>query len=138
MPSVLIVDDEPDIRAVLERLLTREAMEVRLAGTGAEGLAKFEQEPADVVITDIIMPDMDGIQFIKALRQRKVPTRIIAISGGGNVAAVGYRPQAISTTAYLAAAEVAGADCVITKPFERDELIGKVRELCERSRLVSG
>lgn len=130
MSSVLIVDDEPDIREVLARLLKREAMEVQLAESGAEGLRKFRASPTDLVITDIIMPDIDGIQFIKTLREEFPQTRIIAISGGGNMGSLGYRPEAITTTAYLVAAERAGADCIITKPFEREELLNKVRSLC--------
>jgi CheY-like chemotaxis protein len=129
MTKALIVDDEPDIREVLTRLLERESLNVRVAETGAEGLKKFREEPADIVITDIIMPDVDGIEFIRSLRSEFPRARIIAISGGGNMGPLGYRPEAITTTAYLVAAERAGADCVITKPFDREELIGKIREL---------
>jgi CheY-like chemotaxis protein len=129
MTKALIVDDEPDIREVLTRLLERESLNVRVAETGAEGLKKFREEPADIVITDIIMPDVDGIEFIRSLRSEFPHARIIAISGGGNMGPSGYRPEAITTTAYLVAAERAGADCVITKPFDREELMGKIREL---------
>jgi DNA-binding response OmpR family regulator len=130
MTKALIVDDEPDIREVLTRLLERESLNVRVADSGAEGLRKFREDPADIVITDIIMPDVDGIQFIKSLRSEFPRARIIAISGGGNMGPLGYRPEAITTTAYLVAAEQAGADCIITKPFDREELMGKIRELC--------
>lgn len=131
MTKVLIVDDEVDIREVLTRVLERESLEVRVAETGAEGLKKFREELADIVITDIIMPDVDGIEFIRSLRSEFPGTRIIAISGGGNMGPLGYRPESISTTAYLVAAERAGANCVITKPFDREELMTKIRELLD-------
>jgi CheY-like chemotaxis protein len=69
------------------------------------------------------------VDLIKELRNAAFTGRIIAISGGGNLASAGYAPGAITTTAYLAAAAKVGADAVLTKPFERQELIGLVDSL---------
>jgi CheY-like chemotaxis protein len=129
MGSILIIDDEEDIRDALQMVLESAGHEVKVASNGNEGVELQHCEPADLIITDIIMPGMDGIETIKAIRQEFPGIRIIAISGGGGVQPVEYAPEAITTTAYLAAAKEAGADKVFTKPFERKGLIQAVTEL---------
>jgi len=129
MPSVLIIDDEEEVSHALERVLLRAGLKVTVTLGSAEGLAAFEREPADLVITDIIMPKVHGIAVIKAIRKKRPETRIIAISGGGNFGPLEYQPEAITTSAYLAAATQAGADAVLTKPFDKAELIDAVQRL---------
>lgn len=129
MGKVLIVDDEEDIRDALQMVLEREGYEVRIASNGSEAVELQRSEPVDVVITDIIMPEKDGVSTIKEIRQAFPEIRIIAISGGGGVESLDYRPEAITTTAYLAAAKQAGADLTFTKPFERQDLIQAVGDL---------
>ena len=131
MKSVLIIDDEEEVGHALRRVLERAHFSVNTAGGGREGLALLEQHPPDLVITDIIMPKMHGIDLIRTIRARLPGTRIVAISGGGNFGPLQYQPEAITTSAYLAAATEAGADAVLTKPFDRDELLGVVRRLLE-------
>lgn len=126
-PRLLLVDDEPDVRAAMRRVLERAGFEVRLASSAADALEALAAEPADVVITDIIMPRQNGAELIAVLRKNFPKTRIIAISGGGNFWPQGYKPDAITTTAYLAAAERAGAHGILAKPFEMLELIDAVR-----------
>lgn len=82
MPHILIVDDDKNLRQVIERLLTIKGHEVYSAGDGKSAIAIVEREPIDLVITDILMPDMDGYELIKALRLLSEPPRIIAMSGG--------------------------------------------------------
>ena len=94
-----------------------------------EGLEAVAQQPPDVVITDIIMPKVHGVELIKTLRERYPRIRIIAISGGGSFGPLAYKPEAISTHAYLAAAREAGAQEVLTKPFDLTDLIAAVRRL---------
>src|SRR5262249_55789391 len=104
--------------------------------SGVDGIAAFERETPDVVITDIMMPKVHGIDIIRRIRQTFGSTRIIAISGGGNFAPVGYQPEAITTSAYLEVARQAGADEILTKPFDREDLLASVRRLLDQSRVL--
>jgi CheY-like chemotaxis protein len=129
MRSVLIIDDEPEVGHALRRVLERAGYSVTTVSSSAEGLASFERDPTDIVITDIIMPKTHGIDVIKAIRNRGTPTRIVAISGGGNFGPIDYQPEAITTTAYLAAAIQAGADEALTKPFDKADLLAVLKKL---------
>ena len=129
MGSILIVDDEEDIRDALTMVLEGAGYDVMVASNGNEAVKLQREQPVDLIITDIIMPEKDGVSTIKELRQKFPGIRIIAISGGGGVQPLEYVPDAITTTAYLAAAKEAGADRVFTKPFERKDMIKAVDEL---------
>jgi DNA-binding response OmpR family regulator len=129
MPSVLIIDDEAEVSQALRRVLERAGFAVTTCLGGDEGLEAFRAAPADLVITDIIMPKVNGIALLQAIRALRAQTRIIAISGGGNFGPLAYRPEAITTSAYLAAATQAGADAVLTKPFDKQELLDTVQRL---------
>ena len=129
MASILIIDDEEDIRDALKMVLESAGHTVRLASNGNEALALQRKVAADLIITDIIMPEKDGVSTIKEIREEFPGIRVIAISGGGGVQPTEYVPDAITTTAYLVVAKQAGADRVFTKPFERKELIQAVDDL---------
>ena len=129
MSSILIVDDEEDIRDALTMVLEGAGYDVMVVSNGNEAVELQREQPVDLIITDIIMPEKDGVSTIKELRQEFPGIRIIAISGGGGVQPIEYVPDAITTTAYLAAAKEAGADRVFTKPFERRDLIDAVEDL---------
>jgi len=129
MVKVLVIDDEKDVLIVLREILVRAGFEVRTAESGLEGLALLREEPADLVITDIIMPGLDGVATVRAIRNEFPDTRVMVISGGGNIAPMEYEPAAIKTSAYLASAAKAGADLTLTKPFDRQELVEAVRNL---------
>jgi len=133
MARILIVDDEEDVRIALKQVLERAGYEVTVAATGNEGLDVMKREGADLVITDVIMPGVDGIATAKQIREKYRDTRIIVISGGGRTAPEPYEPDAISTRSYLASASKAGADQTLTKPFDRDELLRVVRDLLDES-----
>jgi CheY-like chemotaxis protein len=126
MQNILVIDDEPDVRDAVKRVLDRAGYSVRTMDSAVDVLAEFERIPTDVVITDIIMPKIDGVQAIETIRRAFPSVRIIAISGGGNFGITAYQPTAITTTAYLASAEQAGAHLVLTKPFESLDLIQAV------------
>jgi len=126
MKSVLVIDDELDVRDAIQRVLTRAGYSVRNVGTAEFAFAELKQIPADLVITDIIMPQSNGIDVINTLRQQFPGTRILAISGGGNFGVKAYQPGSITTTAYLAAAQKAGAHHILTKPFESKDLLQAV------------
>lgn len=129
MGSILIIDDEEDIRDALQIVLESVGHNVKVASNGNEAIELQCSEPADLIITDVIMPGKNGVDTIKEIRQEFPGVRIIAISGGGGVQPTEYVPEAITTTAYLAAAKEAGADMVFTKPFERKDLIQAVDDL---------
>ena len=129
MASILIIDDEEDIRDALQMVLERAGYEVRVASDGNEAIELQREKPAQLVITDIKMPEKDGVRTIKEMRREFPAVRIIAISGGGSVEPLAYKPGAITTTAYLAAAKEVGADRVFAKPFDRKDLIQAVDDL---------
>jgi CheY-like chemotaxis protein len=129
MQNVLVVDDELDVRDAIERVLERSGYSVRKARDAADALAELRRCGADVVITDIIMPKIDGVEAIRSIRREFPAVRIIAISGGGNFGITAYRPAAITTSAYLASAERAGAHVVLTKPFESKDLLQAVEQV---------
>ena len=81
------------------------------------------------MITDIIMPGKNGVETVQDIRKNFPNTRVIVISGGGNVTPLEYEPSAIKTSAYLASATAAGADVTLTKPFDRREILDAVSQL---------
>jgi CheY-like chemotaxis protein len=131
MAKILIIDDEKDVRIVLREVLERAGYDAMIAANAREGLEKLEADGADLVITDVIMPGMDGVAAIEKIREDHPDVPIIVISGGGNIAPLAYEPGAISTSAYLASATNAGANRTLTKPFVRQELLDAVRALLD-------
>jgi len=129
MANILVIDDEKDVRVVLKEVLRRAGHDVTLAANGREGLEKLAADGADVVVTDVIMPGTNGVAMVQQIREAHPDMPIIVISGGGNVAPMDYEPGAISTSAYLASATIAGANRTLTKPFERQALVDAVQEL---------
>ncbi len=112
MPKkVLVVDDEPSITDLVSLILTEKGYEVSIANDGNQGLKQFESVEPDLVITDIVMPDMEGIEFIKALVEKKKDIPVIVMSG--NI--VGMK--------FLKTARLFGAKAALTKPFTTQELI---------------
>ena len=116
---LLIIDDDQSVRVWLRRSLEREGYEVHEAREGGEALKLLADTPVDLIITDIIMPDMEGIAFILALRQRRPPLPVIAISGGGR----------IGLNNYLEIAKGCGAARALAKPFKIAQLLTLVQEL---------
>jgi CheY-like chemotaxis protein len=129
MASILVIDDEPSVRGALMKILSRAGHEVRTAADGPAGIALQGESPAQVAVIDIMMPRMNGVTVIEEFKRLHPGVRIVAISGGGNFGSMGYKSEAITTTAYLAAAEKAGADALLTKPFDRQELLDTLKRL---------
>ena len=119
MARILIIDDEVQIRDMLRQMLEREGYEVMDAPGGKEGLRLFRENSIDLIITDIIMPEKEGIEIIMELRQQFPDVKIIAISGGGR----------LDPAQYLRIAKSVGAQYAFAKPVEREELFKAVREL---------
>ena len=99
MPKILVVEDDAVIRRMLSRILVKMGHEVAAAGDGVEALRLLDTAPFDVVITDLIMPEMEGLELIRELRKRNSPQKIIAMSGGGRNSAADYLDIAMMLTA---------------------------------------
>ena len=116
MKKVLIVDDEALIREGLELALRNEGYGVEVAGNGEEALQVLEHFRPDVIVTDIIMPEKDGIELVLNIRKIDKSIRIIAISGGGR----------ISANDHLKMASQLGANSILAKPFSISDLIAEI------------
>ncbi len=124
MPKILIVDDEKAIRKTLSEILTFEGYEIDEAGDGEEGMKKFADRNYDLVLCDVKMPKMDGIEFLEKARQINPDTPIIIISGHGNI-----------DTAVEAVKK--GAFDYISKPPDLNRLLITLRNAIERQELVT-
>jgi CheY-like chemotaxis protein len=122
MFRVLVIEDHRHMRDLLRRQLEGEGYAVETAADGDEGMKLQAAQPADVVITDIFMPNQDGIETITRLRLEYPATKILAISGGGRL---------VRGADYLVAAREAGAHAVLRKPVERESLLETVRGLVQ-------
>ena len=122
MSRILIIDDEQPVRSVFRRALERAGHEVSEAGDGQAGLKQIAQSSVDLVVTDIVMPEMEGIEFILQVRREQPGLKVIAMSGGGRVA-----PKA-----YLDMARAAGAVSVLAKPFTIEALLAAVDAALKR------
>ncbi len=118
MARILIIDDESQIRSMLRLMLERVGYEVIEAADGMDGIRQYRDNPADLIITDLIMPNKDGIGMIIELKKEFPNVKIIAMSGGGV-----NRPEG-----YLDGAKKLGATRTLTKPIDRDEMINAVKE----------
>jgi len=116
MPKILVIDDEAAVRKVMVRMLTSAGHEVTAAPDGVEGLRVWRELGADLVITDVHMPEMDGVQVIRELRATSPALPVIAMSGSGSA----------RDLELLRAAELVGAVGLLGKPFSWDELMGAV------------
>ena len=118
MATILLVDDDDGVRAVLHKTLVAAGYEVEDAVNGDLALAAYRRQPRDLVITDLVMPEKDGLETITALRQLNPAVKIIAISGGGRTPGLGQL--------YLETAQAIGAGRVLAKPFTSAALLTAV------------
>lgn len=123
MPTILCVDDEPNILTALRRLFRGKGWQVRLAEGGQAGLALLESEPVDLVISDMRMPEMDGAQFLAAVRERWPDTLRLLLTGYSDVAAI---IEAINRGEIYR---------YITKPWDDNDIVLIVRQALERKAL---
>jgi CheY-like chemotaxis protein len=123
MHSILVIDDDVQFRRMLRQVLGREGYEVVEASNGKEGMDLFRAEPTDLVISDILMPEQEGLQTVRELRREFPKVKIIVVSGGGSG----------GTMNFLNAAKLLGAQRTLWKPFDLDELRQAVREVLNPS-----
>ena len=119
MAHILIIDDDALVRKILRQALEREGYKIVDASNGEEGISLQRREMADLIITDIVMPEKEGIETIMELKKEFPDVKIIAISGGG----VGASDN------YLAMAKKFGANFTFSKPVEIKALVDAVREI---------
>lgn len=113
MASILIIDDEPGVLKVLRRILENAGHTVSEAPDGEVALRQFVGQPADLVVTDIFMPGMDGLEFLMHVRTAFPQARVVVMSGGGILP----RDQVLGDAAQL------GADLILEKPFTSQEVL---------------
>ncbi len=118
MTKILVVDDDRDFAEMLGKALTSFRYEVLRAGDGREALRLYDPQTVGLVLTDLLMPDMEGVELIVALRRRFPGVKIIAMSGGGRNA-----PEP-----YLEIAQKVGAVKTLAKPFPLETLRAAVAE----------
>jgi DNA-binding NtrC family response regulator len=119
MARILVIDDDPDIRTMLEQTLKSAGHEVMLAADGREGVEQYRTSPAALVITDLYMPNQEGLETIQQFRTRYAKVTIIAMSG-----------KAAGVT-MLSIAQKLEAVGVLHKPFDADEFLAAVANALE-------
>ena len=119
--TVLVIDDDKAVLHSLSMLLEDMGFRVVTAADGVEGLRKFRANPPDVTLTDIIMPEKEGIGLIIELRRAYPGAKIIAMSGGGRV----------GNTDFVEIATALGADAGLQKPFDEEQLAAALRSILE-------
>jgi DNA-binding NtrC family response regulator len=114
--SILIVDDEPGIRELLGIMLETCGHTVATAEDGIQAPKVMASRQIDVVITDLLMPERDGLEFITEVRKKYPRVKVIAMSGGGHIA----------RESYLRIAKTFGAHFLLEKPFNQSDVLGAV------------
>lgn len=113
MATIMVVDDEAQMRKLVRLMLTGNGYAVVEASTGKEALKYLEEGDVDLLITDIVMPDMDGLELIQEAKKLRPVQKVLAVSGGGQ----------IGESLYLKLAKKFGADGVLLKPFRKEDML---------------
>jgi len=120
--TILVIDDDPNMNALMERVLTKHGHEVLSATNGIEGIAIAEAQQPDVILLDVLMPQIGGIKILRHLRSTDatahIPTLVVTAAG----------PEVLHEVRDMGEA---GADGVITKPFRQEQILAKIDELLE-------
>ena len=117
--TILIIEDDEQFRGFVSELLTSEGFEVLTAENGKEGIDLLEVQQPDLILTDLLMPEKDGVRVISEVRSNYSHIPVIAMSGG----------QSVFSPVFLEAASSLGAAQTLTKPFADDELIDAIHSL---------
>ena len=120
MARILVIDDNDDLRELMKVILEQSGYEVELAEDGQAGLAVQRARPADIVITDIFMPNQDGIETIAQFRRDFPQLKLIVMSGDAKL---------VKDSAHFLTAREMGAHGVLSKPFDEDELLRVIRDV---------
>ena len=123
--KILVIDDDDALRRVINRILVGANHQVVEAVDGLDGTKKFQSEKPDIVISDVLMPEQEGIETIRGIRATGAKVGIIVMSGGNEEA-----------DTYLKMARLLGADAILSKPFHRDELLKALDEVLRKQSLI--
>lgn len=126
MQTVLIIEDDHNILLMIKRMLEPFGYEITLASNGQEGLNMFYKFDVDLVITDIIMPEKEGLEIIREMKGVRPDLKIIAMSGGGKISAENY----------LENAKIFGASKILEKPFTRKQMVSAVQDILGKAEKV--
>ena len=119
MAYILVVDDDAAVRGIIRAFLEGAGHEIEEAGDGKEGLKRLGGQPADLVITDVYMEGMDGIEFLVEIQRTRPETRVLMMSGGGQ----------LGGPSHFDIAEALGAVGTIAKPFDKGQLLEAVTHI---------
>jgi len=119
MAKILVIEDDEQFREMLAQMLEQSGHQVETAANGVLGMTQFRQSPPDLVITDILMPEKDGIDVIIDMKKEQDDVRIIAISGGR---------RTITPQFNLDSAALIGVRQTLTKPFNREQLLQAIQD----------
>jgi len=122
MAEILLIDDDDMVRGTTRAMLEIGGHSVTEAENGSEGISQYRDSVPDIVITDIVMPDMDGLETIQALFGINPEVKILAISGGGRM---------LDGATYLSIASRFGAQTILNKPFLGKELLETVDNILD-------
>lgn len=128
MKKVLIIDDDILARATMALILECAGFDVVTAEDGKKGLSRMRKDEPDVIITDVVMPEKEGIETIREILAARPQAKIIAVSGGGRR----------NNMEFLRLAKVLGASEVLAKPFAPEDLIGCVSRCIEAANIDRG
>ena len=121
MPRILVIDDNDEFKKMTCEILKNEGYEVLSASSGKDGVKLCRGQPVDLIVTDLLMPDMDGIETIRELRSTSPDSKVIVVSGGGTAG---------SGDEYLESVQVMfDIKHTFSKPFDMDQFLQAVKEL---------
>lgn len=122
MARILVIDDDAAVRRAIRRHLESDGHEVAEARDGRAGMKLYRENPSDLVITDLFMPEKEGLETIRDLRRDFRDAKILVVTGAQPGGAFDFRAHAT----------MLGAEAALSKPFTRDELLDTVREVLAR------
>ena len=123
MARIFVIDDEPSLRRLVRSMLESDGHEVDEAENGARGLERLLENDYDLVITDVLMPEEDGIVVAKEIMRLHANTKVLAISGGGSVLPAEWSLKMMT---------MFGVEEALHKPFRKQELINAVHRLLDQ------
>ena len=124
MARILVIDDDSIMNSMIVQMLKSAGYKTKSADDGKRGLKMLDAHQFDLIVTDIVMPEVEGLEMIQVIRAINKTIPIIAISGGGK-----NRPEG-----YLAAAQAFGADYTFQKPFEKSAFPGRIGDALKKTR----
>ncbi len=121
--TILVIEDDLELQEFVQEFLSENDFDVLLAGNGNEGLNVLDKHTVDLVLTDLLMPEKDGVRVISEIKTHHSHIPVIAMSGG----------QSVFSPVFLEAAATLGAAKTISKPFRNEELLQTIRECLQSS-----